>query len=109
MSSTCCAVSGSMVVHWSAFWKETFSDLAWNQECIKFIIKSVGEEYQVVKWVKEYQGCGEEYNVKKGKQYHLFYDIEAVGKIIIGKRGKGRTFWGRKSKFKNKGWGRISS
>ena len=31
---------------------------------------------------REYQGCGEEYNVKKGKgskQYHLFYDIEAVG------------------------------
>ena len=37
-------------------------------------IKSVGEEYQVVKRVREYHGCGEVYNVDKNgklKQYHL--------------------------------------
>ena len=28
-------------------------------------IKSVGEEYQVVKRVRKYYGCGEEYNVEK--------------------------------------------
>ena len=48
------------------------------------VIKSVREEYQVVKRVREYQGCGEEYNVKRGKrkQYHLPYNIRAVGKNI---------------------------
>ena len=48
-------------------------------------VKSVGEEYQVLKRVREYDGCGEEYNAeKKGKQkqYPLFYNIKAVGKII---------------------------
>ena len=33
---------------------------------MKFI-KSVGEEYQVVKREREYHGCGEEYNVEKRK------------------------------------------
>jgi len=28
-----------------------------------------GEEYQVVKRGREYHGCGEGYNVKKGKVY----------------------------------------
>ena len=44
-----------------------------RQGCIKLLtppsgevfIKSVGEEYQVVKGGKKYQGCGEEYNVEK--------------------------------------------
>ena len=51
--------------------------------CWEFI-KSVGEDYQVVKRGREYHGCGDEYNVKKGegKQYHLPYKIEAVGKNI---------------------------
>ena len=33
---------------------------------------------------REYHDCGEEYNVKKGKgkQYHLPYNIKAVGKNI---------------------------
>ena len=42
---------------------------------------------------KEYHGWGEEYNVEKkgkGKQYHLFYDIKAVGKNIkVGEEGNG--------------------
>ena len=31
-------------------------------------IKSVGEEYQVVKMGRKYHGCEEEYNVKKGEE-----------------------------------------
>ena len=47
-----------------------------NQGCLKFLIppplrgqfiKSVGEEYQVVERGSEYQGCGEEKTLKKGK------------------------------------------
>ena len=32
-----------------------------------YFIKSVGEEYQVVKRGREYYGCGEKYNVDKGE------------------------------------------
>ena len=31
------------------------------------LFKSVGEEYQVVKRGREFHGCGEEYNVTRGK------------------------------------------
>ena len=41
---------------------------------------------------------------KKGKQYHLFDNIEAVEKNI--KWGRGRTFWGRLSRIKNMGVGK---
>ena len=47
---------------------------------------------------REYQGCGEEYNVEKegkGKQYHITYNIEAVGRIS-------------REDFKKWWWGRIS-
>ena len=63
-------------------------------------IKSAGEEYQVVKRGREYYGCGEKYNVDKfgkGKQYHLSYNIEAVGKNI--KWGRGQKFRERKLRF----------
>ena len=43
------------------------------------------EEYQEVKRGREYHGCEEEYNMEKrerGKQYHLPYNIEGVGKKI---------------------------
>ena len=53
------------------------------------IIKSVGEEYQVVKRGREYYGCGEEYNVKKGKQYLRPYNKKAVRKNFKGGRGEG--------------------
>ena len=45
----------------------------------------------------EYQGCREEYNVKKGKRkpYHLPYDMKAVWKIIKWGKG-GMIIWGRK-------------
>ena len=48
---------------------------------------------------REYHGRGEE----KGKEkvYHLPYNVKAVWKNIKwGKGGRGRKFWGRKSKFK---------
>ena len=69
--------------------------------CIK-LIKSAGEEYQVLKRGREYKDCGEKFTVKKGKEeaYHLPYNIKTVGKDI--KRGgwKGRlTLLGGKSKF----------
>ena len=41
-------------------------------------IKSVGEEYQVVKRGMEYYGCGEEYKVEKKEKknkYRLTYNI----------------------------------
>ena len=47
------------------------------------LMKSVGEEYQVVKRGKKYNDCGEKYNLEikgKWKQYHLPNNIEAVGK-----------------------------
>ena len=51
---------------------------------------SVEEEYQVVKRGREYQGCGEEYNGENGNQYHLPYNIMAVGKgaKILGEKNK---------------------
>ena len=52
-------------------------------------IKSVGEGYQVVKMRMEYQGRWKNKKLKKGKQYHLFYDFEAVGKNIKWGRGVG--------------------
>ena len=56
-------------------------------------IKSVGEEYQVVKR-RDYEGCGEEYIVvkRRGKQYLCSFNIKAVGKNI--KLGRGE--WGQK-------------
>ena len=56
-----------------------------GQGCIKFLIPPVGEEYYVVKRGRIYYGYGEEYNMEKkgkGKQYHLLYNIQAVGKNI---------------------------
>ena len=45
----------------------------------------------------------------KGKQCHLPYNIEAIGKNIKWGKGEGvRTFRGRKSKLKIWEWGRIS-
>ena len=41
---------------------------------------------------------------RKGKQYHLPYNIEAVWKII--KRGRGRKVWGGKSRFEIMGAGK---
>ena len=49
-------------------------------------IKSVGEEYQVVKKERKHHGCGEEFTWKKGKgkQYHLPYDIDLFVRISRG-------------------------
>ena len=54
----------------------------------------------------EYHGLVEDSNVEKkvkGKQYHLFYYIKAVGRISSGENGKGT---GEENKdFKNNGGG----
>ena len=71
--------------------------------CIKFLIsppgpgggefiKSVGEEYQVAKGGRKYQGCGDECNVKKGKgeaitSYIMILNL--LGGISNWEEGKG--------------------
>ena len=68
------------------------------QGCIKLLIpeegkfnKSVGEEYQVVKRGREYHGR-KRGKKRKGKQYYLLYNIEAVEEYQDGKRGRGQKF-----------------
>ena len=57
---------------------------------------------------KEYQSCGEEYKKGQGKQYHLSYNIEAVGKNIKWLKGVGDGhFWEENQDFKKQEWGRI--
>ena len=46
-------------------------------------IMTAGEENQVQKRRREYHGCGVEYySEQKGKQYHLTYNAESIGKNI---------------------------
>ena len=66
------------------------------------------EEYQVVKRGKEYQSCGEEYKKGQGKQYHLSYNIEAVGKNIKWGKGKGMEISAKKIKILENRWESIS-
>ena len=64
----------------------------------------LGKEYLVLKRGREYQDCGEGYNMKKGKgkQVYLPCHIKAVGeKKKSGEEGNG-NFRGRKSKFNKK-------
>ena len=51
---------------------------------------------------REYYGCGEEYNVGKGKQCHPSFDIKAVGKNIEWGRGEGDGHFGEKAKILKK-------
>ena len=63
-------------------------------------IKSIREKYQVVKRGREYHGCGEEYNVekkRKGKQYHLSYNIWAFGKNIKWEKREGDGNFGEEN------------
>ena len=57
------------------------------RRCINFI-KSNGKEYQVMRILKRKKG--------KGKQYHLPYNIEAIGKNIKNGRGKRTNTLGEK-------------
>ena len=67
-------------------------------------IKSVGEVYPG----RGFHGCGRKNKTwKKGKQYHLFYNIKVVRKNT--QWGKGGRVWERKSRFKKWGWARKSS
>ena len=65
---------------------------------------SFGEEYQVVMRGMEYHGCGEDYNVEKREKGSnvIFPIILRLWRRIsrqVGKRGRLRKFWGRKSIF----------
>ena len=60
-------------------------------------IKSLGEENQVVKRGREYDGYGEKYIVGKkgmGKQYHLPYNIRPLEEYHVGEGDE--KFRGRK-------------
>ena len=55
-------------------------------------IKSVGEEYQVVKRRKNYYGCGEEYNMEKRERgSNIIFPIILwpLGRISSGEELKG--------------------
>ena len=63
-------------------------------------IKSVGEEYQVMKGGSEYHGCGEEYDVEKGGSNIIFPIIlRLLGRILSGKEGKGKEIFEEKKIF----------
>ena len=46
-----------------------------QQGSIKFLKKFVWEEHQVVKSGREIHGCGEEYNLKKGKGEAIAFSL----------------------------------
>ena len=55
------------------------------QWCIKYVIKSVGEEYQVVKWERDYHGFVEENNVEKrerGSNFIFPMTLRLLGRIL---------------------------
>ena len=74
-----------------------------NLKEMKFI-KSVGEEYQVVKRGRKYPGSWEEYNMKNRQWGAITYFL-----IILRLLRRERKFRGRKSRFNNMKKGRISS
>ena len=49
---------------------------------------SVGEEYQVVKRGRHYNGCREKYNVEKGGNIILPIILRLLGRISNGEEGK---------------------
>ena len=63
------------------------------QGCLKFLaIKSVGEEYQVVKRRREYHGCAKEYNIEKrrnGSKIIFPIILRLFRRISSGKKGRG--------------------
>ena len=66
------------------------------------IIKSAGEEYQVVQVGRDHHCCEEEYNMKKGKGEAMSISSDPVKIKAVRKRGRRRKFWGGKSRFKTK-------
>ena len=61
---------------------------------------------------RESHGCGEEYNLKKGKReaIYLHYNILAVGLNVKRGRGEGvEHFWEENKYLKLWRWGRISN
>ena len=72
-------------------------------------IKSVGEEYQIVKRGKEYHGCGKEYNVEnRVRRSNIIFPMifMLLKSITSWEEGRGSKFWGRKSRLKIIGVGR---
>ena len=57
-------------------------------------LKSVGEEYQVVKRGREYHGCGDEYSVEE-RGSNIIFPI--ITKNKVGKRGKGGGNYGEEN------------
>ena len=53
-------------------------------------IKSVGKDYQGFKRGRKYHVRGEEYNLRKCKQYHLI--LRLLGRLSSGKGGKRTEF-----------------
>ena len=67
------------------------------------VYRGCGEEYKVVKRRREYRGCGEEYIVeKKGSNIIFPIILRLLNEYQVGKRKRGLKFWGRKSIFRNK-------
>ena len=64
-------------------------------------IESFGEEYQVVRGEINIRAVGKNIALEKGKgkQYHLFYDIEAVGKNINWGREEGDGNFGEENRI----------
>ena len=81
--------------------------------CIKFLvpfIKSVGEEYQVMKRGKEYYGCEKEYNVEKRERgINIIFPImlRLLGRLSSGEEDE--NFGEENHDFKKMGVGRKSS
>ena len=65
-------------------------------------LKSVGEEYQVVKRGREYHGCGEQYNLKKrerGSNMIFSMILRLFGRVSSWGEGKGSVNMGKKIKI----------
>ena len=67
---------------------------------IKFLIKSVGEEYQIVKRGREYHCCGEEYNMKRGIGNYIIFPLilQLLERISSGEKGNGTEISWKKIK-----------
>ena len=65
------------------------------------VIKSVEEEYQVMMRGREYQGCGEEYNVGKVEAISSSLKIlRLFGRNSSWEEWRGMKCWERKSRYK---------
>ena len=104
--------------NWTWCWMNVWSQISERQGCIKFLIpppggwgsisRLLGKNIKLLREERDFVTVGKNITWKKGKQYNLPYNIKAPGKNIkcMGKSGRGRQFWGRKSRFKQLGVGK---